>query len=91
MVAELCKVDRRTISRWRHGDAAFRAELERGCSEIWADSIDRMRMLITRSLDILHEELGNEYDRSRVRAAQVVLDHSGLRKLMQGGLEDGEH
>ena len=78
MVAELCKVDRRTIfRRRRHGHAAFRAELERGCSEIWADSIDRMRMLISRSLDILHEELGNEYDRSRVRAAGMVLNTRG--------------
>jgi hypothetical protein len=90
LVAKTCGVDRRTIYRWRNEDAAFRAELERGRREIWIDSIDRMRMLVSRSLDVLDEQLDDDYDPVRVRAAGMVLNHSGLRKLIQDGLVDGE-
>ena len=85
LIAKTCGVNRRTIHRWRTEDPTFRAELERAREEVWADSIERMRILVSRSLDVLDEQLDDDYDRARVRAAGMVLNHSGLRKLMQGG------
>ena len=81
-VARECGVDRRTVYRWRHDDRLFRAELERDRREMWATNMDRMRMLIGRSLDVLEEELDEEHPRSRMWAARTVLNQTGLRKLV---------
>ena len=90
-VANECGVDRRTLYRWRLECEPFRAELDRGRRAIWAGTIDRMRTLIATSLDVLEEQLYDDYDRSRVRAASIVLTHSCMRKLMQDdGADRGE-
>ena len=90
-VAKECGVDRRTVYRWRLDCEPFRAELDRGRRAIWAGTVERMRKLIGTSLDVLEEELGDVYDRSRMRAVSIVMTHSCMRKLMQDdGADHGE-
>jgi hypothetical protein len=87
-VAQACGVDRRTIFRWRHECEPFRAELDRGRRAMWASAVERMRAMVGRSLSILEEELDDEYDRSRVRAASLVLTHSNVRRMMRDDMDD---
>ena len=88
--AKAVGVDPRTVYRWRHEHAPFRAELDHARRAMWATTLDRMRGMIERSLAVLSVELDDEYDRSRVRAASIVLHHSGLRKLMEAEVKDAE-
>jgi hypothetical protein len=86
-VARECGVDVRTIYRWRMESEPFRAALDRARRDMWADTIYRMRAMVGKAMSVLEAEIVDEYDRSRVRAATIVLNHSNVRKLM---LEDME-
>jgi hypothetical protein len=77
-VAEEVKVDVRTIYNWRKLPA-FRRALRKRREEIWHESADRLRAMLTRSLDIVEEQLAVRYEPSRVRAANMVLRHTGVR------------
>ena len=87
-VARECGVDVRTIYRWRHECEPFRAALDRARRAMWAETMCRMRAMIATSLSVLETELVDVYDRSRVRAASIVLSHSNMRKLMQQDMAD---
>ena len=78
-VAEDAGVTRRTVYAWRQ-DEPFRAELARRRQEVWDGAADRMRALIHPAIDVLEAEVHDEYDRSRVRAAGMILRFSDLRK-----------
>ena len=78
-VARAVGVDPSTLYRWRQDDA-FRAELERRAEEMWDGAGVRLRALVHPALDVLEEEVHDEYDRSRVRAAGMILRFAGLRK-----------
>jgi hypothetical protein len=77
-VAEELKVDVRTIYNWRRLPP-FRRALNKRRKEIWNESADRLRAMLTRSLDIVEEQLAVRYEPSRVRAANMVLRHTGVR------------
>lgn len=87
-VARACGVDVRTIYRWRHECEPFRAALDRARRDMWVDTMYRMRAMVATSLNVLAEQLVDEYDTSRVRAASIVLTHSNVRKVMQADMAD---
>ena len=66
------------LQHWRRR-AAFRSALHKRREEIWNEAADRLRAMLTRSLDIVEEQLGVLYEPSRVRAANMVLRHTGVR------------
>src|SRR4051812_29331232 len=66
-VAKNAGIGRRTLYRWRQ-EEAFAEQLAARRQEIWSEAADRMRAMVTRSLDVMEEQLGQKYDRSRVRA-----------------------
>ncbi len=86
-VAERVQVDPRTLYRWRR-DEAFRAELHRRRLELWNGAAERLRALVHPALDVLEQEVHDVYDRSRVRAAGLILRFADLRKCVPPGKEE---
>ena len=80
-VAERVQVTPRTLYTWRQ-DETFRAALERRRREVWDGAAERMRALVHPALDVLEEEVRDEYDRSRMRAAGMILRFTDLRKCV---------
>jgi hypothetical protein len=78
-VAEQVHVTPRTVYAWRQ-DESFRAEVERRRREVWDIAAERLRGLIHPALDVLEEQVHDEYDRARVRAAGMILRLADLRK-----------
>ena len=63
----------------------FRVELDRRRRELWRVAAERLRMLVHPALDVLEEDVHSEYDRSRVRAAGMILRLADLRKCVPPG------
>ena len=78
-VARFIEIDAKTLYRWRQ-DATFREALYRRRRELWSDAIDRVRGMVTPSLDIVEQHLSDRYERIRFRAAQTVLNVASLKK-----------
>ena len=78
-IARFIEIDPRTLYRWRQ-DPIFREALHRRRRELWSDAIDRVRGMVTPSLDIVEQHLTDRYERIRFRAAQTVLNLASLKK-----------
>jgi transposase-like protein len=78
-VARDMGVNPSTLYRWRQ-DEVFRVELDRRRREIWEGAAERLRALVHPAIDVLEAEVHDEYDRSRVRAAGMILRFADLRK-----------
>ena len=78
-VARIIEIDAKTLYRWRQ-DPTFREALHRRRRELWSDAIDRVRGMVTPSLDIMEQHLTDRYERIRFRAAQTVLNLASLKK-----------
>ncbi len=85
-VAERVEVTPSALYGWRR-DEAFRAELDRRRRELWDGAAERLRALVHPALDVLEAEVRDEYDRSRIRAAGMILRLAGLRKTVSPGGE----
>lgn len=85
-VALSVEVTRRTLYTWRQ-DERFDAELFRRRRELWDGAAERLRAMVHPALDILEQELHTEYDRSRVRAAGMLLRLADLRKCVPPALD----
>ena len=75
-VAEAVGVSRQTVCGWRLHDPYFRAELNKRRKEVWGASVDKLRSLLPKALEVLERELDdgpNSY-----RAALKVLELAGL-------------
>jgi hypothetical protein len=83
-VAEHVQIDARTLYRWRQ-DELFRAAVKCRRCEMWDDAAERLRALIHPALDVLAAEVHDEYDRSRMRAAGMILRFADLRKSVPPG------
>ena len=86
-VAREVAVSPRTLFNWRR-DEMFRVELARRREEVWHGAADRLRALIHPAIDVLEAEVHDEYDRSRVRAAGMILRFSDLRKHVPPAREE---
>lgn len=78
-VAVAVGVTRQTVTLWRNKDELFRAALDARRREIWGTHVERLRRLVTRALQILEDDLGQDEDRRlRQSAAVHVLKCVGL-------------
>jgi transposase-like protein len=77
-IAQQVQVSPRTLFNWRR-DELFRVELDRRRRDVWDDAADRLRALVHPAIAVLEAEVHDEYDRSRVRAAGMILRYSDLR------------
>jgi hypothetical protein len=55
--AELLRLSRTCITKWRLYDPIFQAALNRRRQEVWGSGIDRLRSLIPKALDALTDEV----------------------------------
>ena len=74
--AQELKVDRATIFRWRQS-ALFQEAVQRRHDELWKDPLHG---LVGPAIEVLAEHLENAYDRSRWRAASMVLRLAKLHR-----------
>ena len=83
-VADHVQVSPRTLFNWRQ-DEVFRVELDRRRRALWDLAADQLRALIHPAIRVLEEEVHDEYDRSRIRAAGMILRLSDLRTYVPPG------
>jgi hypothetical protein len=76
--AELLKLSRTCITKWRLYSPEFQAALNRRRAEVWGSGIDRLRSLIPKALDALADELENRDSPQRIKAALELLRMIGL-------------
>jgi len=86
-VAEVVGVSRQTVCGWRLYDPYFQAELNKRRKEVWGASVDRLRSLLPKALEVLEREL--EGGDNSLRAALRVLEMANFASLTQHvGSED---
>ena len=73
-VGEAVGVARETVTRWRNGNAAFQAALNRVRSRMWQRSHDQIRSLVQEAIDTLAEAMRA----GDVRAAVAIIKTAGL-------------
>ena len=88
-ICKFIEIDAKTLYNWRH-NAAFREALHRRRRELWSDAIERVRGMVTPSLDIVEQHLSDRYERVRFRAAQTVLNLASIKKHASEGLLDDD-
>jgi hypothetical protein len=71
--AELLKLNRVTVTRWRLYSPEFRAALAVRRADIWGAAADRLRSLIPQAVDTLADALDNPDTPDRVTVALAVL------------------
>ncbi len=70
-VADELAVNRTTVWRWRD-EPAFQQELARRREELWTWSIDRMRGLLPRALDVVAEALDDGDGRTAMQLLKLL-------------------
>jgi hypothetical protein len=70
--ADLLKLHRTTVTKWRLYDPVFQSALNRRRAEVWGAAADRLRSLIPKALDVLAELL-NGHGSVRFKAAVQLL------------------
>jgi hypothetical protein len=73
-VGEAVGVARETVTRWRNGNAAFQAELNRLRAHLWQRSHDQIRSLVQEAIDTLADAMRA----GDVRAAVAIIKTAGL-------------
>ena len=74
-------VDRRTVFNWRR-DPRFIEHLHETRRALWSRATEQLRAMVHPALDVLREQLAARYDRTRYRAAHVVLHLANIRKCV---------
>lgn len=79
-VAKQVGVTRETVCRWRNDNAAFIVELNKRRQAIWGSSLDKLRGLIPKAIEVLEKNISTSevYDSVAVAAAVHVLKAVGL-------------
>jgi hypothetical protein len=80
-VAKKLSINRKTINRWRLFDPLFASRLNRMRKAIWANTIDRLRSLLPKSVAILAKALASDNTSHQLRAAIQLLKIAGASRL----------
>ncbi len=81
LAAQEVGVHRVTVARWRLYNPAFEAALRDRLRDVWESAVHRLRSLVPRALDTLHQVLETGDDRARVRAAVEIIRLAGLGRV----------
>ena len=81
-VAKALQVAPSTLYRWRQ-DELFQEALCERRRELWGRANDRVRALLGPAIDVMEEQLKEKYDRTRFRAASVLLRLAGMHKTLR--------
>jgi hypothetical protein len=71
--AELLKLNRVSVTRWRLYDPAFQAALNVRRADIWGAAAERLRALLPKAIDALADALSDADNLDRVNVALAVL------------------
>jgi hypothetical protein len=73
-VAEAVGVSRQTVCGWRLYDPYFQAELNKRRKEVWGASLDKLRSLLPKALEVVERELegGNNSLSAALKVLQMV-------------------
>ena len=80
--ATTLQIDRKTLYNWRQ-DELFQEALAERRRELWGRANDRVRALLGPAIDVMEEQLKEKYDRTRFRAASVLLRLAGMHKTLR--------
>lgn len=82
--AELVKVNRVTVSKWRLYDPIFQAALNQRRRETWGAAVDKLRDLLPEAIDVLASVLRNKMSRNRVKFACEILRMAQVPSQLAG-------
>jgi len=93
-VGEAVGVGRQRVWAWRHYSAEFMAAVNGRRREVFGQTADRLRVLLSRSIDVLAAELDSKtWDEWQVKIALKVLDYGApllTGQLAVTGPEDAD-
>lgn len=84
-VGERVGVTRQCVSRWRHEDIRFMEELEGRRSELREKHMDAINNLVMKAVQVVQEALESEDEKTRLKAAALVLKTCGLEGYLKAG------
>lgn len=87
-VATALSIDPRTLYRWRR-ERDFGRALDARRGELWSSAADRLRALLSPSLDVLEQQLADSFEPARYRAANAILRIAGIRKGLEPAARSG--
>jgi hypothetical protein len=80
--ARILQITSRTLYNWRQ-DELFQEALCERRRELWGRANDRVRALLGPAIDVMEQQLKEKYDRTRFRAASVLLRLAGMQKTLR--------
>ncbi|CVK18407.1 helix-turn-helix domain-containing protein [Sporomusa sphaeroides] len=82
--AEVLGVNRHTITRWKTRNPFFMAQLNSRRKELWSEAHERLRGMVTKSLDVMEAALDSGDSRIAVEVLKAVNIYGGV-PAPQGG------
>ena len=83
--AKICRVSRSTLWRWKVEDNNFIVELNRQRQEIWGTSVDRLKSLMPKAIQVLEANIeAGGLDAQSLVAAVHILKAVGLYGISTG-------
>jgi hypothetical protein len=80
--ARILQITPRTLYNWRQ-DELFQEALCERRRDLWGRANDRVRALLGPAIDVMEQQLKEKYDRTRFRAASVLLRLAGMQKTLR--------
>ena len=80
--SRILQITPKTLYNWRQDELFHEALCERR-RELWGRANDRVRALLGPAIDVMEQQLKEKYDRSRVRAATVLLRLAGMHRTLR--------
>jgi hypothetical protein len=74
-VAEAVGVTRETVWHWRHDHLVFIAELNRRRKALWAEALERLRVLVGKAVDVIEQAVGDGDLKAAVELLKIVKVH----------------
>jgi hypothetical protein len=82
-VANEIGVTRQTVNVWRNQDPNFIAELNLRRHAIWECNVDKLRLLAMKALVIIEDDLENDDEKVRRKAAYFFANQMSFKKFLE--------
>jgi hypothetical protein len=81
LVAKRVGCSRTTLWRWRTHHPAFVARINQRRVELWGAAGDRLRAMLDEAVNVFAEQLRDDWEQTRFRAAKTLLTMAGAREM----------
>ena len=85
-IAERVGVSRQSVNTWRNHDESFMEALQVRRGILQEVHMNQLEQLVTESIEVLREALGEQDQKTRLKTAMYVLKFSGLQGYAKGTL-----